>query len=127
MNASHSMVAVAIALIASSADAQQSDTPVGVTFGLRVTALHSDQRVELSSANSGRIPILTPGWSCAWSKTPQQLIVECFPRDDSQGVTIRAWCPEGVRTGEVSMMHLSTHDDADSNPATEIIASCYSK
>lgn len=127
MNTKHAVLVTSIALLTRAADAQQPEIPSGITFGLRVTALHSDQRVELTAANSGRIPILTPGWSCAWSKTPQQLIVECFPRDDSQGVTIRAWCPEGVRTGEVSMMHLSTHDDAESNPATEIIASCYSR
>lgn len=119
--------AVAAAVFACPAGAQVREPGVTVSFGLRTTALHSEQRVDLSSMASGLVPILTPGWSCAWSRGRQQLVVECFPRDQDQGVTIRAWCSDQVPSGDVAMVHLSTHDDANTNPATEVIASCYSR
>lgn len=121
------MVVLAMALVAYPAGAQVREAELTVSFGLRTTALHSEQRVDLSSMVSGLVPILTPGWSCAWSRGKQQLIVECFPRDQDQGVTIRAWCSDQTPSGDVAMVHLSTHDDANINPATEVIASCYSR
>jgi hypothetical protein len=116
-----------IALLAWPAEAQQMrDLPLTISFALRTTALHSDQRADLTMA-SGLLPILTPGWSCAWSKMKQQLIVECFPRDEDQGVTMRVWCSDQTQSGDIAMIHLSTHNDTESNPATEVIASCYSR
>lgn len=116
---------LAVAMLTCPAEAQVEE-PLIIAFSLRTKALNSDQRTDLTK-NSGLLPILTPGWSCAWSKTKQQLLVECFPRDQDQGVTMRVRCSDLTPQGDVAMIHLSTHAEPDTNPATEVIASCYSK
>ena len=110
-------------LLACPAEAQPAHDPLTTTFSLRTVTGRNEQRIVLTTATSGLIPILTPGWSCAWSRTPRQLVVECFPRNEDQGVTIRVGCSDQSPSGDVSAIHLSTDVDA----GTDVVASCYSK
>ena len=108
------------------AEAQVPEPPLTIAFGLRTTAFRSEQRIVVTTATSGLIPVLTAGWSCAWSRTPKQLFVECFPRDQEQGVTIRVGCSDSTPSGDIAAMRLSAHD-SETSPVTEVVASCYSR
>jgi hypothetical protein len=88
------------------------------TFRLSVASITkagqpSTARLTLAGT-SGRVPTVSPGWTCGWSRTwargDEALVVECLPRDETQGVSSAVFCNDIVPGQQTSSMMVTTVD-----------------
>jgi hypothetical protein len=66
------------------------------------------------AGTSGIVPTVSPGWTCGWSRTwahgDEALVVECFPRDETQGVSSAVFCNDIVPNRQTASMMVTTVD-----------------
>jgi hypothetical protein len=117
MRTRFAVVAVALSLVSVSREVTADDAD-HATFRLSVASITetgqpSTARLTLAGA-SGRVPVVSPGWTCGWTRTwargDEALVVECFPRDDSQGVSSAVFCSDIVPGQQSSSMMVTTVD-----------------
>jgi hypothetical protein len=105
--------------------------PLHVKFTLKAVTqgpTRSETSVVLAG-EGGAIPILTPGWTCAWLRAQDSLIVECFPRDEDQGVTTAVSCTHDSVASDLAALFVTTRDRANeaNDSKTELLLECITK
>ena len=115
-----------IVLVALATSREVVADEAGAVFRLSVTtpadARQSPVTVRVVMTGiSGNVPVVVPGWTCAWSRAwargDESLVVECIPRDDTQGVSTVVYCSDLVPSQQATSIMITTLEGGESRRA----------